>query len=401
MAFSGDPPGSKVKPQAEATEKKWKEMKEEAELIRAVQRDDDRRRVATPRRGAKIPRTQSGSTRDAPLVWTMDGRFKAAFREEDIKSYGAPRDAYWSLEGARNKPGAEKAIRETDANWTNPRDQRNSRMFVARPGNYNRKRRMIRVVQECIGMREHAPSAQKILFATLPYSRDIFDQILHFFMDPAKVLLVANYVHSHRGVLDAGRMVKPLPRDYGRDPNLRRLLEERYAIQFRMDSDVIDAHFALAQIEIYLRLVELITTVPRHTCALPLVVARGQSDFSPWDPVDHEHDDDIDLSFDAPQKYISTSIVSATLSTAQMMKFAAARDPILNDGEGGVTDARYYFIFHVARSVPRLWINDIESEVLLPPGTRWILRDTFKHELPKSVRFYFHIAVDMAPLEFS
>ena len=232
----------------------------------------------------------------------------------------------------------------------------------------------------------------------VPDQNCIETQVLYILADPRRFLLVAQYIHADAGLLLVGRTVRPptptgLEREYARYSKDK--IIDRYMLRSRMPQRILDEHFAKDQLVMYLELVALIMRVPRtprdpsaagSPRPSPMICVRGQKDILPWIRREHKDADDI-FEFDCPQRYTSTSIISASLSESTALSFARA---------GPLTRI---FVFHVAENVPWIYMNVLEYEILLPPGLRWTLYEVSVNPMHRH-GLYFHIAVEMAPLEF-
>ena len=390
---------------------------------RANQRRKATVSLAAMSRVAKLGRTVSALAPGTPLEWTRDVRFApraSGIREPRRDPYALVEfeaDGFERLDGdwwprspEERDPELRALIAQSNTRWANIETALDDRTFVAFPNTFNRKLFTHDGPSlETLGFPQHMTGASVLRGRSyVPATFLVEDQVAYVFRDPRRFLLVAQYIHADATLLAHGRAIKPVIYDAETKEDAaskRATIEKRYALRARMPEEILDAHFALHPLEMYTRLAAVIHGVPRHTLAFPIVVIRGQLDTMPWiadlPPVGGAPFPGV-AAFRCPQKFISTSITSTALSYDVATQFTGVTTGSKNTHN--LREFAVYFVFHVASDTPWLYVNQLEHEVLLPPGTRWILRDVFEsQQYPSAAEnaLYFHIAVDMAPLEFS
>ena len=367
-----------------------------------------------------LSRTASTGARHVPLAWTRDRRFDPRFPVEDTHfpnmpewpgdwipedyvptaaelkhwdtMHPVPIPADWNTLPPQEK--RKKTINAQAGDWCDWEKRAKERLFVPFPSTYRRDALASLDDVNRRGFEHTIPLVQREWQSTVPDTEFIETQVLFIFADPKRFLLVAQYIHADGGLLLVGRTVRPVtpkPRLVKYAQNAQEKIKARYLLDERMPQRVLDEHFAKDQLVMYLELVALIMSAPLlprdprpvgSPKSSPMICVRGQKDGLPW-----QNTGDLDPVYICPQTFVSTSIVSASLSESMAMSFAS-----------GVL--RNIFVFHVAEGVPWLYMNILEHEVLLPPGLRWTLREVH-HNPVRSSDVYFHIAVEVQPLEFN
>ncbi len=171
----------------------------------------------------------------------------------------------------------------------------------------------------------------------MPTRECLESQVAYIFQNEMRFLLVVAYCHAEQEMLRHGRATERLDRD----PNAKSILAmtEQYRLDLRCNDFALRAFAAMDPLQQYRALQETIINAPK--CNEALLLYRGQETMVPWDenPLD--------------SIIVSNSILSTSFDLEVGRHFA---------------QISVLITYHIPKGMPYLFVNTIESEILLPAG---------------------------------